>query len=56
MKERLDLISKVDSDIEVNEYLNGGLELMKADVMVENCVGKISIPMGLGLNFNINGK
>ena len=56
MKERLDLIKKVDSEVETSEYLNGGLELLKADVMVENCIGKISIPMGLGLNFNINGK
>jgi len=24
--------------------------------MVENCIGKVSIPMGLGLNFLINGK
>jgi len=24
--------------------------------MVENCIGKISIPLGLGLNFVINGK
>jgi hydroxymethylglutaryl-CoA synthase len=24
--------------------------------MVENCIGKVSVPMGLGLNFLINGK
>ena len=24
--------------------------------MVENCIGKISIPLGLGLNFKINDK
>lgn len=24
--------------------------------MVENCIGKISLPLGLGLNFLINGK
>ena len=24
--------------------------------MVENCIGKISLPVGLGLNFQINGK
>jgi hydroxymethylglutaryl-CoA synthase len=24
--------------------------------MVENCIGMISIPLGLGLNFLINGK
>ena len=24
--------------------------------MIENCIGKVSIPLGLGLNFNINGE
>lgn len=24
--------------------------------MVENCIGKVSVPMGLGLNFLVNGK
>ena len=24
--------------------------------MVENCIGKLSMPLGLGLNFLINGK
>jgi degradative hydroxymethylglutaryl-CoA reductase len=24
--------------------------------MIENCIGKIAIPIGLGLNFLINGK
>lgn len=26
-----------------------------ADIMVENCIGKLSLPLGLGLNFTING-
>lgn len=25
-------------------------------LMVENCIGKVSLPLGLGLNFLINGK
>lgn len=38
------------------EDLNkGGLDLIYADKMVENCIGKLSIPLGLGLNFVING-
>ncbi len=28
--------------------------MSKAELMVENCIGKISIPLGLGLNFLIN--
>jgi hydroxymethylglutaryl-CoA synthase len=33
----------------------GGLSIQNADLMVENCIGKVSIPVGLGLNFLING-
>lgn len=25
-------------------------------MMVENCIGKLSLPLGVGLNFQINGK
>jgi len=35
--------------------LEGKLSLARADMMVENCVGVLSLPMGLGLNFMING-
>jgi degradative hydroxymethylglutaryl-CoA reductase len=24
--------------------------------MIENCIGKVSVPLGLGLNFLINGR
>ncbi|MEW5851115.1 MAG: hydroxymethylglutaryl-CoA reductase, degradative [Myxococcota bacterium] len=34
----------------------GGLTLEVADKMVENCVGILGMPVGLGLNFVINGK
>ncbi|MEB3196799.1 MAG: hydroxymethylglutaryl-CoA reductase, degradative [Candidatus Sericytochromatia bacterium] len=34
----------------------GALELAQADKMVENAVGIYSLPIGLGLNFQINGK
>ena len=34
----------------------GGLALTRADKMVENCVGTFSLPIGLGLNFRINGR
>jgi degradative hydroxymethylglutaryl-CoA reductase len=34
----------------------GGLDTEKANLMVENCIGKISLPLGLGLNFIVNGK
>ena len=34
----------------------GGLLPPRADKMVENCVGVLSLPVGLGLNFLINGR
>eukprot|EP01137_Pigoraptor_chileana_P021360 Opistho-2@84943 len=33
-----------------------GLDHSVADVMVENCIGTVSLPVGLGLNFLINGR
>src|SRR5690606_22434294 len=33
----------------------GGLGAERADKMVENCVGVIGLPIGLGLNFSVNG-
>jgi len=35
---------------------SGGLTVDAADSMVENVVGTLSLPMGLGLNFIINGE
>ena len=32
------------------------LDIEKADHMVENVIGRFSLPMGVGLNFIINGK
>src|SRR5688500_4087428 len=34
----------------------GGLEMSAADGMVENVVGLYALPLGLGLNFRINGR
>ncbi len=33
-----------------------GLDLGRADKMVENCVGVLGLPIGLGLNFRVNGR
>lgn len=34
----------------------GSLDWDRADKMVENCVGVFGLPIGLGLNFSINGR
>ena len=59
----------MDPDLNVQHFETGGLSLSRAELMVENCIGKVSIPLGLGyltilklshnfkrLNFLINGK
>ncbi len=45
------------SDEELAVLSNGGsLDWGRADKMVENCVGVFGLPVGLGLNFQINGR
>ena len=34
----------------------GGLSLELADNMIENCIGIIPLPLGLGTGFRVNGK
>ena len=49
-------LTKLDPTLLVQNFEDGGLSLVNAELMVENCIGKISLPIGLGLNFLINGK
>ncbi|GAB4416712.1 MAG: hydroxymethylglutaryl-CoA reductase, degradative [Anaerolineales bacterium] len=37
-------------------FANGGLSHDSADHMIENVIGLYSLPLGIGLNFQINGK
>jgi len=34
----------------------GGLSIELADHMIENCIGVISMPLGIGLSVKVNGK
>jgi len=58
--ERLKLLKKygILDDDEVRALVNGKycMKPDEADKMIENVVGVFSLPMGLGLNFLINGK
>ena len=39
-----------------HELLNsGGLDINTANNMVENCIGLLGMPLGVGLNFKVNG-
>jgi degradative hydroxymethylglutaryl-CoA reductase len=37
-------------------FREGGLSVELADQMIENCIGMLSLPLGLGLNFVVNGQ
>ncbi len=59
MAERLKLVQKLTglTDDEVKTLGNtGGLPSETADHMIENVIGAIALPMGLGTNFLVNGK
>ena len=45
-----------DQDVALLSDRRGGLELEVADKMVENLIGVLELPLGLGLNFQINGR
>ena len=43
--------------MEIDALVGGdGLNFDRADKMVENCIGVFGLPIGLGLNFRINGR
>ena len=54
--ERQIQIKKLYDNIDIEQYKTGGLNLLRADNLIENCIGVISLPVGLGLNFIINGQ
>ena len=57
VKDRIEFIKKFSnlSDKEV-EILSTSLDLKTADRMIENVIGTFDMPIGLALNFLINGK
>jgi hydroxymethylglutaryl-CoA reductase len=58
-KQRLEIVREFAdlSEEECNLLLNtGSLPLDVADRMIENTIGAIPIPLGIGVNFYINGK
>lgn len=58
--ERLEILKErnIISQEEFKTFANGGFLLSgeEADKMVENVIGVFSLPIGLGLNFLVNGK
>lgn len=56
MDEKHNLLKSTHPEIELSHFVTGGLDLKRANSMIENCIGIISLPIGLGTNFMINGK
>ncbi len=59
LEERLQTLRErgvlTDQDVQLLASHRGGLPLSTADKMVENLVGIMDLPLGMGLNFLING-
>ena len=56
MQDRITLLKKIYPSIDEEVLKSGGLSLEMANMMIENWIGIISLPLGLGLNFDINGE
>ena len=49
-------MSKILPNLDTKILQNGGLSIELADNMIENCIGTMPLPLGLGIGFKINGK
>lgn len=54
--ERVNLLKKLYPSLDEEVLKKGKLEMTTANMMIENCIGLLTLPLGLGLNFVINGK
>lgn len=54
IEQRLDQLQKLYPYLDTQGMKAGGLSLELADHMIENCIGVISIPLGLGLSVKVN--
>jgi hydroxymethylglutaryl-CoA reductase len=56
LQERLNQLTQIHPELDVKMLQKGGLSTEIADYMIENCIGVLPLPLGLGLGFKINGK
>lgn len=55
MEKRQQYIAERTGQLNQELLSNGGLDINTADNMIENCIGVLKLPLGVGLNFKING-
>ena len=48
-------MTKIYPDLDTDVLKMGGLSTDTADYMIENCIGILPLPLGLGLGFKVNG-
>lgn len=56
IQERLNELTKLYPTLDTDMLLKGGLKAEIADYMIENCIGVLPLPLGLGMGFKINTK
>lgn len=49
-------MTKLYPQLDTEMLRKGGLSTEIADFMIENCIGILPLPLGLGLGFKVNGK
>lgn len=54
IQERIQILNSLFPQL--NGAFTDGIDLKTADLLIENCIGKMSLPVGLGLHFQINSK
>ena len=55
-QQRHEKLKKIFPQLDIETLIKGGLSLELADNMIENCIGVIPIPLGLGIGFKVNRK
>jgi len=56
LEKRVVKIKKLLPDLNVETLNKGGLSPSLADYMIENCIGIMPLPLGLGIGFKVNDK
>jgi hydroxymethylglutaryl-CoA reductase len=49
-------LKKIIPNLDTKVLSDGGLSPQLADYMIENCIGVMPLPLGLGIGFKVNGK
>lgn len=54
--ERVNFVNNQSGVRANNDFKSGGIDFKTANMMIENCVGSLRLPLGIAVGFVINGK